>query len=111
MIRQSVAGIPGVRVETFDGALVDYLKARRARVVVRGLRSFSDFDYEFQMALFNRRLEPDVETVFVLASPELSALNSGLVKEVASMGRDVTGLVPGPVARIIARRFKKPARR
>ncbi len=111
MIRDSVAGLRGVKVEGFDGALVDFLKSRRARVVVRGLRSFSDFDYEFQMALFNRRLEPGVETVFVLASPELAALNSGLVKEVAAMGRDVTGLVPPPVARVLAPRRRRPARR
>ncbi|HOX07436.1 MAG TPA: pantetheine-phosphate adenylyltransferase [Planctomycetota bacterium] len=111
MIRRSLdaAGVTGVGVEGFDGALVDYLKARRARVVVRGLRSFSDFDYEFQMALFNRRLEPDVETVFVLASPELAAINSGLVREVAAMGRDVSGLVPAPVAEVLLRRRGKRA--
>lgn len=109
MIRQSVAGLDGVAVESFDGTLVDYLKSRRARVVVRGLRSFSDFDYEFQMALFNRRLEPEVETVFVLASPELAAINSGLIKEVAAMGRDVSEFVPPPVARVLAKRFRKKA--
>jgi pantetheine-phosphate adenylyltransferase len=111
MIRASVAGLRGVRVATFDGALVDFLKSGGARVVVRGLRSFSDFDYEFQMALFNRRLEPGIETVFVLASPEMAAINSGLVKEVAAMGRDVSGLVPAPVAGVLARRCRKPARR
>ena len=109
MIRQSVAGIGGVTVEGFDGTLVDYLKSRRASVVVRGLRSFSDFDYEFQMALFNRRLEPEVETVFVLASQDLAAINSGLIKEVAAMGRDVSELVPPPVAKVLAKRFRKKA--
>ena len=111
MVRESVAGLAGVKVETFDGTLVDFLAARRSRVVVRGLRSFSDFDYEFQMALFNRRLEPTVETVFVLASSELAAINSGLVREVAAMGRDVSEMVPPPVARLLARRFVRRARR
>ena len=110
LVRQSVAGLPGVRVEPFAGALVDYLDAKRARVVVRGLRTFSDFDYEFQMALFNRQLSPGVETVFVMASPEHAATNAGLVKEVAGMGRDVSGLVPPPVARKLAARFARRAR-
>jgi pantetheine-phosphate adenylyltransferase len=111
MVRESVAGLGGVKVETFDCALVDFLASRGARVVVRGLRSFSDFDYEFQMALFNRRLEPTVETVFVLASSELAAINSGLVREVAAMGRDVSEMVPPPVAKLLARRFVRRARR
>jgi len=111
VIRESVAGLGGVEVATFDGTLVDFLASRRARVVVRGLRTFSDFDYEFQMALFNRRLEPAVETIFVLASPELAAINSGLVREVAALGRDVSEMVPPPVAKLLARRFGRRARR
>jgi len=111
LVRGSVRGLGRVTVESFAGALVDYLAAGPSRVVVRGLRTFSDFDYEFQMALFNRRLDPRVETVFVLASPELAAINSGLVKEVAAMGRDVSGLVPAPAARLLAARFGRRARR
>jgi len=111
MVRQSVRGLGRVAVESFDGTLVDYLAAGPSRVVVRGLRTFSDFDYEFQMALFNRRLDPRVETVFVLASPELAAINSGLVKEVAAMGRDVSALVPAPVAGLLAARCSPRARR
>lgn len=111
MVRESIKGLKGAAVESFDGALVDYLDARKARVAVRGLRTFSDFDYEFQMALFNRQLSPGIEIVFVMASPEHAATNSGLVKEVAAMGRDVSRLVPPPVARRLAARFPRRARK
>jgi pantetheine-phosphate adenylyltransferase len=110
LVRRSVAGLAGVRVEGFDGALVDYLEKTGAAVVVRGLRTFSDFDYEMQMAQFNRRLSPGIETVFVMASPEHAATNSGLVKEVAAMGRDVSRLVPAPVARALAARARRDRR-
>lgn len=107
LIRASMKGQKSVRVASFSGALVDYLASARARVVLRGLRTLSDYDYEFQMALFNRRLDPRVETVFVVASPEHSATNSGLVREVAAMGRDVSAFVPAPVRAALARRFGK----
>ncbi len=107
LIRASVKGLAGVRVASFSGALVDYLAAARAGVVLRGLRTLSDYDYEVQMALFNRRLEPRLETVFVVASPEHAATNSGLVREVASMGRDVAAFVPEPVRAALVARFRK----
>lgn len=111
MIRQSVEGLAGVRVASFSGALVDYLASARAGVVLRGLRTLSDYDYEVQMALFNRKLEPRLETVFVVASPEHAATNSGLVREVAAMGRDVSAFVPGPVRAALAARFRKPKKK
>lgn len=111
LVRESVAGLSGVKVDAFDGALVDYIERTGANVVVRGLRTFSDFDYEMQMAQFNRRLSPDIETVFVMASPEHAATNSSLAKEVAAMGRDVSRLVPAPVARALSRRGRRGGRR
>ena len=94
IVRAVVARYPSVTVETFDGLLVDYCRARGARAIVRGLRALSDFEYEFQMALMNRRLEPGVETVFMMPSEAWSYVSSRLVKEVARLGGDVSGLVP-----------------
>jgi pantetheine-phosphate adenylyltransferase len=94
IVREVVARFPTVTVESFDGLLVDYCRARGARAIVRGLRALSDFEYELQMALMNRRLEPGVETVFMMPSEAWSYVSSRLVKEVARLGGDVTGLVP-----------------
>ncbi|MGH9867524.1 MAG: pantetheine-phosphate adenylyltransferase [Candidatus Polarisedimenticolia bacterium] len=105
LIRESVSAWPQVTVSTFSGLLVDYARRCRAHAIVRGLRAISDFEYEFQMALMNRRLDPEVETVFMMPAETYSYLSSRLVKEVASLGGDVTGLVPPPVARAIAARF------
>jgi pantetheine-phosphate adenylyltransferase len=87
----------GCVAESFSGLLVDFMDDVGARVVVRGLRAVSDFEYEFQMALMNRRLNPRVETVFMAPKEEYSYLSSRLVKEVFSLGGDLTGLVPAPV--------------
>jgi len=92
-----VKRFPNVRVETFDGLLIDYARSRGARAIVRGLRALSDFEYEFQMALMNRRLGPDLETVFMMPSEAYSYVSSRLVKEVVGLGGDVTGLVPQEV--------------
>jgi pantetheine-phosphate adenylyltransferase len=94
IVRAVVTRFPNVTVETFDGLLVDYCRARGARAIVRGLRALSDFEYEFQMALMNRRLEPGVETVFMMPSEAWSYVSSRLVKDVARLGGDVSGLVP-----------------
>jgi pantetheine-phosphate adenylyltransferase len=94
IVRAVVARFPNVTVESFDGLLVDYCRARGARAIVRGMRALSDFEYELQMALMNRRLEPGVETVFMMPSEAWSYVSSRLVKEVARLGGDVTGLVP-----------------
>ncbi|HZM69132.1 MAG TPA: pantetheine-phosphate adenylyltransferase [Candidatus Cryosericum sp.] len=104
IVRAVVARYPSVTVDSFDGLLVDYARAHGAQSIVRGLRALSDFEYEFQMALMNRRLEPGVETVFMMPSEAYSYVSSRLVKEVARLGGDVTGLVPPEVvARLKAR--------
>jgi len=97
-ILQAVVGtLPKVRVESFDGLLIDYARERRAQVIVRGLRALSDFEYEYQMALMNRKLAPDIETVFMMPSEAYSYVSSQLVKEVVRLGGSVEGLVPLPV--------------
>lgn len=105
MIRELVAPWPQCRVESFSGLLVHFMDRLGARAVVRGLRAVSDFEFEFQMALMNRRLSPSVETVFMMPKEDFSYLSSRLVKEVFALGGDLTGLVPPSVLRCLARRF------
>jgi pantetheine-phosphate adenylyltransferase len=83
-----------VEVDTFDGLLVDYVERRSAQVIVRGLRAVSDFEFEFQMALMNRRLKPEIETVFMMPAEQYTYISSRLIKEVFSLGGRVEGLVP-----------------
>jgi pantetheine-phosphate adenylyltransferase len=95
MIREvSVSTWPNVRVDTFEGLLVHYAVAQEAQVIVRGIRAVSDYEYELQMALMNRRLEPKVETVFLMAGEAYSYLSSRLIKEVFKLGGSISGLVP-----------------
>jgi pantetheine-phosphate adenylyltransferase len=96
---------PDIRVESFTGLLVDFVEGVGAHAVVRGLRAVSDFEYEFQMALMNRRLNPRVETVFLMPREDYIYLSSRLVKEVVSLGGDLTGLVPAPVLARLKGRF------
>jgi pantetheine-phosphate adenylyltransferase len=106
--RDVFSSYANVEVDTFDGLLVDYARSRQASVIVRGLRAISDFEYEMQMALMNRRLEPEVETVFMMPAEPYTYVSSRLVKEVVALGGSVTGLVPAIVeARL---RDKKLAR-
>ncbi|HEX3554327.1 MAG TPA: pantetheine-phosphate adenylyltransferase [Thermoanaerobaculia bacterium] len=107
-IREMVA--PEIRVESFTGLLVDFMDEVGARAVVRGLRAVSDFEYEFQMALMNRRLNPRVETVFMMPKEDYIYLSSRLVKEVFALGGDLTGLVPEPVIARLGERLR-PARK
>jgi pantetheine-phosphate adenylyltransferase len=103
MLREAVAPYPNVAVDSFDGLIVDFCKARGIQVIVKGLRAVSDFDYELQMAQMNLGLQ-GVETMFMTTNPQYSFLSSSLVKEVATYGGDVSGLVPEPVhQRLIAR--------
>jgi pantetheine-phosphate adenylyltransferase len=95
-----------VRVESFSGLLVDFMDRVGARAVVRGLRAVSDFEYEFQMALMNRRLNPRVETVFMMPREDYTYLSSRLVKEVFSLGGNLTGLVPEPVLARLRKRLR-----
>lgn len=105
MLRELLADRPGCRVESFSGLLVDFMEALDARTVVRGLRAVSDFEYEFQMTLMNRRLNPRVETVFMMPHQDYSYLSSRLVKEVFGLGGELTGLVPPLVLGRLARRL------
>jgi len=104
MIRELVADHPTCRVECFSGLLVDFMDHLGARLVVRGLRAVSDFESEFQMALMNRRLNPQVETVFMVPREDYGYLSSRLIKEVFNLGGDLDGLVP---AAVIARLREK----
>jgi pantetheine-phosphate adenylyltransferase len=110
MLTALVAVEERVRVETFSGLLVDFMDRIGARVILRGIRALSDFDYEFQLALMNRRLNPRVETVFMMPKDELSYLSSRLVKEVAQLGGDISGFVPADVLRRLVERMPKRER-
>jgi pantetheine-phosphate adenylyltransferase len=102
LIREAFAHEKRVRVDTFSGLLVDYAKKVGATVIVRGLRAISDFEYEFQMALMNRRLNPRIETVFMMPAEQYSYVSSRLVKEVVELGGSVAGLVPKVVEKRLA---------
>lgn len=106
MIRKSVEGLEGVRTEAFHGLLVVYVEVKKGTAVIRGLRAVSDFEYELQMAHMNRRLNTDIETVFLMPSEEYSFLTSTMVKEVASFGGSVKGLVPEVVEKALKDKFK-----
>ena len=106
MIRESVKAFSNVRVEAFNGLLVAYAKSRGGVAIVRGLRAVSDFEYELQMALMNRRLDTTVETVFMMPSEEYSFLTSTIVKEAASFGGSMKGLVPDVVLKALNEKFK-----
>jgi pantetheine-phosphate adenylyltransferase len=108
MLREAV-DIPNVEIDSFDGLLVDYAARKKARVLVRGIRAISDYEYELQMALMNRRLQPDIETMFLLAGEAYSFISSRLVKEVARLGGNVSGLVPPAVEERLRAHFDQPA--
>jgi len=101
LIRNEIGGLKNVTVEPFEGLLVHYAKSRSCRVLVRGVRAFSDFEYEFQMALMNRKMTEDIETVFLMPNEEFSYVSSSLVREVATLGGDITRFVSPAVARAL----------
>jgi pantetheine-phosphate adenylyltransferase len=105
LLRESLREVDRVEVDAFDGLLVDYVRERKARHILRGIRALSDFEYEFQMALMNRRLAPDLETVFLMPREEYTYLSSRLVREVARLGGPVEGLVPSPVLQMLKEKF------
>ena len=109
MVREALRDLPSVRVQSFTGLLVNFMKSTHANVVVRGLRAVSDFEYEFQMALMNRELSPTVETIFMMPAVEYTYVSSRLVKEVCRLGGDVTRLVPQNVLVKLHERFGAPA--
>jgi len=107
MIHEIARGTKGLRVDIFDGLLVDYVKKVGAKAVIRGLRAVSDFEYEFQMAITNRKLGKDVETVFLMSSEKYSYLSSSIVKEIASYGGNISGMVPEVIAKALKKKFVK----
>ncbi|HEY1338419.1 MAG TPA: pantetheine-phosphate adenylyltransferase [Bryobacteraceae bacterium] len=111
MLREVVQVYPNVEVDSFDGLLVDHAAAHSATVLLRGIRAISDYEYELQMALMNRRLRPDVETVFMMANEAYSFISSRLVKEVFGLGGSISGLVPPSVEARLHRRLSKKIKR
>ncbi len=105
LIRASLPDESRLVVKKLDGLLVDFVQAEHARVVIRGLRAISDFEFEFQMALMNRRLAPGVETIFLMPKEDYSYISSRIVKEVARLGGDVAGVVPAPVRKALQDKF------
>ena len=97
MLREVLRPYANVEVDSFKGLLVDYASAKGANVIVRGIRAVSDYEYELQMALMNRRLRPAIETIFLMAGEAYSYVSSRLVKEVIALGGNIEGLVPAPV--------------
>jgi pantetheine-phosphate adenylyltransferase len=110
MLREVVTAYPNVEVDSFHGLLVDYARARNATVLLRGIRAISDYVEELQMALMNRRLNPDVETIFMMSGEAYSFISSRLVKEVVSLGASVSGLVPPSVEVRLRNRILKTQR-
>jgi len=106
LLRESVAVWDNVQVDTFDGLLVDFARRVGAAIILRGIRAFTDFEYEMQMAMMNRRLEPDLETVFMLPSEAYAYVSSRHVREVARLGGPVEGMVPPAVAQALSKRFE-----
>jgi pantetheine-phosphate adenylyltransferase len=104
IIREVFKEYPNVEVDTFDGLLVEYARKRRASAIVRGIRAVSDFEFEFQMALMNRHIEPTLETVFMMPAEQYTYLSSRLIKEVFALGGPVTGLVPATVEQWMTRK-------
>ncbi len=110
--RQLVARVTrtlaNVETDSFDGLLIDYARARRADAIIRGLRAVSDFEFEFQLALINRRLNEAVETIFVMPREAYTFLSSRIVKEICRLGGDVSAFVPAPVLHALERKFGRP---
>src|SRR5512146_286161 len=107
LIRAAMAGEPRVEVKSFSGLLVDFAMQEGARVIIRGLRAVSDFEYEYQMALMNRHLSPTLETVFMVPSLDTTYISASLVREIAKYGGDVSTLVHPAVARSLSAKFSK----
>jgi pantetheine-phosphate adenylyltransferase len=104
MIREATLGFGNVTVETFDGLLVDFARQQGAKAVVRGIRAISDYEYEFQMAMMNRKLDPDLETLFMMPAEKYTYVSSRLIKGVFNLGGDVTELVPPNVVERLKRK-------
>ena len=105
LARSSLAELANVEVVSFSGLLVNWARAQGIHTLIRGLRAFSDFEYEFQMALTNRKLAPDIETLFLMPNEDFSYVSSSMVREIAALGGDVAKFVPAPVAAALKRKL------
>ena len=110
MLKKTTAGLNNVEVESFDGLLADFAARKGAGVIVKGLRAVSDYEYEFQMALANRRLNPEMETIFLTTSAENMFLSSSVVKQIASFGGDISAFVPDELCAVISERLMQQRR-
>lgn len=110
LVRQSVQGHQNVSVDSFDGLLVEYVERRGGQAVIRGLRAVSDFEFEFQLALMNRKLNEHVETIFMMPKDTYTFLSSRLVKEIARLGGNVGAFVPAQVVAALSTKLGVPAR-
>ncbi len=105
LLKQATAGMREVVVDDFDGLVVDYARRKKAKVLIRGLRMISDFEYEFQMALTNRKIAPDIETIFLMPHESYSYISSRLLKEAISLGADLSSFVPDFVAKALKKKL------
>ena len=111
MLKDSIKGMKNVAIDDFEGLVVDYVKDVGANVIIRGLRMISDFEYEFQMALTNRKLADKIETIFMMPHESYSYISSKLIKEAASLGADVSNFIPKKVRNLLMERLKRERRR
>ena len=105
LVKTSIEHLPNVEADSFDSLLVEYVVSRKAQAIVRGLRAISDFEFEFQLALMNRKLNENIETIFMMPKDTYTFLSSGIVKEIARLGGDVGSFVPAPVQTALVRKF------
>ena len=106
LVKKAIAQLPNVEADSFDGLLVEYVAAKKARAIVRGLRAVSDFEFEFQLALMNRKLDENIETIFMMPKDTYTFLSSRIVKEIARLGGDVRQFVPPNVQKALKQKLK-----
>lgn len=107
MVRELVSGLKNVEVILFEGLLVEFMAAQGARIIIRGVRSFSDFEYEFQMALSNKQMRPEIETLFMVTDSRYSHLSSTLIKEIVRLGGETHGMIPPSVEKRLREKLRK----
>lgn len=106
-LKKALAEFPGVTIESFNGLAVDFARSKKASILIRGLRMLSDFEYEFQMALTNRKLDSGIETLFLMPSESYSYVSSKLLKEAGALGADLSPFIPGFIEEALKRKFKE----
>jgi len=111
LVKKASENLKGIKVSSFNGLVVEFARKRNIRIILRGLRMISDFEYEFQMALTNRRLAPEIETIFMMPNEKYSYISSRLIKEVVSLGADVSHFIPSYVEEALKSKFKRRKRK